>query len=150
MCTLHYRPNIVSVSALWIPAYIHVFCLLQVSTRSSRTETVCDCKNQGSDQPTPVGTTFYAPYNVVDFKTIAVAQDALGRDPVIAIVAIIFFAYIFAVFWAWREDAKDQYKVITCITGNELFLAGVSEKILPQIFFIFFILRWLTSVYTIK
>lgn len=69
------------------------------------------CRNQGSQLPTTVGTTFYVPYNKIDFKTIKPVDLMLGRGPVIALVVITFSAYFILLIWAWREDSKDKYKV---------------------------------------
>lgn len=60
-----------------------------------------------------VGTTFYIPFNTIDFKSFdPILFEALGRSPVIGMLIASACAYVLLVIWAWREDVKDQYKVI--------------------------------------
>jgi hypothetical protein len=58
-----------------------------------------------------VGTTFYVPFNKVDFKSLDSISDVMGRSPVIGMMIATVVVYLIFVFWAWREDMKDQYKV---------------------------------------
>ena len=58
-----------------------------------------------------VGTTFYVPYNKMDFQTVESTQEQLGKGPVVGMIVFVCIAYTVLVFWAWREDQKDQYKV---------------------------------------
>lgn len=85
----------------------------QVSLSSTLTETVCTCPYPpGVDlSEVIVGTTFYVPHNIVDFKNIEESIFTFGRAPVIALLIVSVSVYILLVAWAWREDIKDQYKV---------------------------------------
>lgn len=59
-----------------------------------------------------VGTTFYVPFNKMDFKMETPAHRPIGRGPVIGIVIAITVLYQLLIFWAWREDQKDKYRVL--------------------------------------
>ena len=104
-CIVHYSVDIRSGLIIVCSLYD------QVSTRSTRSETVCVCDKDPGAQPSTVGTTFYVPYNKIDFKPILSTTDQLGRAPVIGLVVISIAVYFAFLFWALREDAKDQYKV---------------------------------------
>ena len=65
-----------------------------------------------TSKPMVVGTTFYVPYNKMDFQTVESTQEQLGKGPVVGMIVFVCIAYTILVFWAWREDQKDQYKVI--------------------------------------
>ncbi|XP_053393015.1 uncharacterized protein LOC123564401 isoform X2 [Mercenaria mercenaria] len=80
----------------------------EVSLSSTRSVTYCTCQN--TNDTMTVGTTFYVPYNKVDFKTLDSLSDAIGRSPVIGMMIATVCVYIVLVIWAWREDLKDQYK----------------------------------------
>ncbi|XP_052819342.1 uncharacterized protein LOC128245129 isoform X2 [Mya arenaria] len=85
----------------------------EVSASSTRTHTVCDCENTmntAGAEPMTVGTTFYVPYNKIDFKSEQTTALPIGRGPVIAIAVAVSVMYALLIFWAWREDQKDQYK----------------------------------------
>lgn len=58
-----------------------------------------------------VGTTFYVPYNKIDFKNYGTLYDVIGRSPVLGMIFATICVYIIFAIWAWREDMKDQYKV---------------------------------------
>jgi len=40
------------------------------------------------------------------------AHRPIGRGPVIGIVIAITVLYLLLIFWAWREDQKDKYRVL--------------------------------------
>jgi hypothetical protein len=68
-----------------------------------------------------VGTTFYVPYNIIDFAAVRATLDTTGRGPVIGVIIASVVLYCLLVVWAWREDIKDQYKVnVDCILKNVL------------------------------
>ena len=79
-------------------------------------QTVCDCENliRNNNKATmTVGTTFYVPFNKMEFKLVVPDHRPIGRGPVIGIVIAITVLYLLLVFWAWREDQRDKYKVVT-------------------------------------
>lgn len=85
-------------------------CIFKVSLSSTLTDTVCTCKH--TDDFVTVGTTSYIPYNMIDFKALQSQDDPFGRSPVVGMMIATVFVYILLVFWAWREDMKDYYKVM--------------------------------------
>jgi len=101
---------------MFVHDHLSIIAILshKVSRDSTLKETVCDCVNliQNNDNATmTVGTTFYVPYNKMDFKAEADVERPLGRGPVIGIVIAVGVIYSLFLFWAWREDQKDKYKV---------------------------------------
>ena len=98
----------------------------QVSRESSRRETICECDNIHSETLT-VGTTFYVPPNKIDFIAVVVDTDALGNAPVLGTIIAVFCVFVLLVFWAWREDWKDKYKV--SISTSQYFLLFFSESL---------------------
>lgn len=87
------------------------FLVFQVSLSSTLEETVCNCDNPGDTSTMTVGTTFYVPYNKIDFAAVDETFQAIGRGPVIGVMIASVVLYFLLVAWAWREDIKDQYKV---------------------------------------
>lgn len=83
--------------------------LYQVSRESTRAETICECQNPGT--ALTVGTTFYVPPNKIDFKAVFVDTDPLGNTPVLGTIIAVISGFVLFVFWAWRADLKDKYKV---------------------------------------
>ncbi|KAL4239961.1 hypothetical protein ACF0H5_000758 [Mactra antiquata] len=115
LTTRNFCANVTSVNCLaWMRQadnqYMWVKDHCQVSRSSTLTETVCTCPNDRNTSDIIVGTTFYVPFNIVDFKTLEYTFIIYGRAPVIALLIAVASVYLLLVSWAWREDIKDQYK----------------------------------------